>query len=104
MSRKTELEEIVYSDDLKSKALYCDLIEEIIFIENQLTELKKLPFISINPKNNMQQRTTPAAKQYKELFQQYTNALKILAHATGEDMGEEESPLRAFAKQRLGGG
>jgi hypothetical protein len=77
------------------------LIDEVVFIEEQLVELKKLPFISVNPKNPMQQKVTPAAKQYKELLQQYNNSLRLLYRLSG-DMGEveEESPLREWVKSR----
>ena len=77
------------------------LIDEIIFIENQLEELRKLPFISVNPKNPAQQKATPASKQYKEMMQQYNNSLRLLFRLSG-DMGEveEESPLRIWAKKR----
>ena len=77
------------------------LIDEIIFIENQLEELRKLPFISVNPKNPAQQKATPASKQYKEMMQQYNNSLRLLFRLSG-DMGEveEESPLRKWVKER----
>ena len=73
------------------------LIDEIIFIEKQLEELRKLPFISVNPKNPAQQKATPASKQYKEMMQQYNNSLRLLFRLSG-DMGEveEESPLRQW--------
>lgn len=96
MSRKEQLLEIV-GDDIKG----LQLVNEIIFIEEQLVYLKTLPFININPKNPMQQKTTPAAKQYKELLQQYNNSLRLLLKMSG-DIGEseEESPLRRWAKSR----
>ena len=76
-----------------------NLINELIFIENQLDELKKLPFISVNPKNPLQQKATPAAKQYKELLQQYINCLKPLMKITDSD-SDEDSPLRNWIKNR----
>mgnify|MGYP000869788158 CR=1 FL=1 len=99
MTRKEELEEIL-GDDLALKPL----IDEIIFLENQLTELKKLPFIKVNPKNPMQQKSTPAQKQYKELLQQYANILKIVARSAGEDENDDESPLRKWVKQHVDSG
>ena len=62
----------------------------------QLAELKQLPFIEVNPKNPMQQRPTPAAKQYKELLQQYNNCIKIMLSAAKASEGEEISPLREY--------
>ena len=101
MTRRQELEKIVYKsgtdNDLKAK----QLIDEIIFLEVQMQDLRELPFIKVNPKNPMQQKATPAAKMYKETLQQYNNSLRLLFRLTG-DMGEsdEESPLRRWAKSR----
>lgn len=77
------------------------LIDEILFMEGELVELKKAPFISINPKNPAQQKATPAAKLYKELLQQYNNSMKLLLRMLG-DLGEveEDSPLRRWIKGR----
>lgn len=101
MERKNELLQLICKNgscnDIKAK----QLVDEIIFIEEQLVYLKTLPFININPKNPVQQKTTPAAKQYKELLQQYNNSLRLLLRMSG-DIGEseEESPLRQWAKSR----
>lgn len=98
MTREEELAGLVGKDDPKVR----QLIDEIVFIEEQLIELKKLPFININPKNRMQQKATPAAKLYKELLQQYNNSLKLLLKVSGDlDDTAEESPLRAWVKGRL---
>ena len=96
MDRKKELEKIVGKDN----ELVVQLVDEIIFLENQLIELKKLPFISVNPKNSMQQKSTQAAKQYKEFLQQYTNCIKVLARVSGQDDKAEDSPLRKWVKER----
>ena len=101
MNRRKELLDIVNRDGSKNDIKAAQLVDEIVFIEKQLVELKKLPFINVNPKNPMQQRATPAAKQYKELLQQYNNSLRLLLRMSG-DMGEieEESPLRKWVKGR----
>lgn len=101
MSRREELVSIIPED---SKDLVTDVIDEIIFLEGKLTELKKLPFIQINPKNAMQQRSTPAAKQYKEFLQQYINCVKVIEAVIYRDKrldsGEpEDSPLRKWFKE-----
>ena len=101
MSRKSDLEKIVYKDGSDNNIKAAQLIEEIIFLEDQMQGLRELPFIKVNPKNPMQQKATPAAKMYKETLQQYNNSLRLLFRLTG-DMGEsdEESPLRRWAKSR----
>ncbi len=77
------------------------LIDDFVFIEGQLTELRKLPFIRVHPNDPSRQKTTPAAKQYKELLQQYTNIAKILLKVSGADEADQESPLRKWINERL---
>lgn len=101
MTRKEELLQIIIKTDSANAIKAEQLIDEIVFIESQLIELKKLPFLNVNPKNPMQQKATPAAKQYKELLQQYNNSLRLLFRMSG-DYGEteEDSPLRQWIKRR----
>lgn len=101
MDRKNELTQIISKTGNDNEAKARQLIDEIVFIEEQLVELKKYPFISINPKNPAQQKATPASKQYKELLQQYNNSLRLLFRLSGE-LGEtdEESPLRKWINAR----
>lgn len=101
MDRKEELLSIINKADSQNDIKARQLVDEIIFIEDQLVELRQLPFINVNPKNAAQQKTTPAAKLYKELLQQYNNSLKLLFKLSG-DIGEtdEESPLRKWVKSR----
>jgi len=103
--RLKELQKIINNGtgENDNNVLLKNLVDEVIFIENQLNELRKLPFISVNPNNNNLQKTTPAAKQYKELLQQYINCLKVIAKATGQDIDDEESPLRKWVKRKMEG-
>lgn len=96
MNRKEELLRAIEND-----ITLMPLIDEVVFLENQLEELKKLPFIKVNPKNPAQQKSTPAQKQYKELLQQYVNIIRVLIRATGTDESDEESPLRKWVKQHV---
>lgn len=101
MGRKEELLKLICKNGADNDIKATQLIDEIIFIEEQLVYLKTLPFININPKNPMQQKTTPAAKQYKELLQQYNNSLRLLFRLSGElGESEEESPLRQWLRSR----
>ena len=101
MSRKEQLVALVPEDSLD---LVNDVIDEVIFLEGKLTELKALPFIQFNPKNPMQQRNTPAAKMYKEFLQQYINCIKMIEYVIYKEKrleGEEveESPLRKWFRE-----
>lgn len=98
--RKEKLIEYLCKND-DDKHLIEPLIDEFVFLEYQLTELKKIPFIKVHPKNPEMQKSTPAAKQYKELLQQYTNIIKVLSKRNDES-DSEESPLRAWVKNHVG--
>lgn len=98
MSRRADIVNLVPED---SRQLVNELIDEIVFLEGKLTELKKLPFIEINPKDASKQRNTPASKMYKEFLQQYVNCVKVIESVIYRDKrleGEEaqESPLRSW--------
>lgn len=101
MGRREDLEKIVYREGTDNEIKASNLIDEIIFLEEQMQKLRKLPFIKVNPDNELQQKLTPASKQYKEILQQYNNSLRLLFRITG-DLGEseEESPLRKWIKSR----
>lgn len=101
MNRREELVKIVPAESLE---LVSSVLDDIIFLEGRLEELKKLPFIEVNPKNPMKQRATPAAKQYKEFLQQYINCVKMIESVIYRDKrleGDEveESPLRKWFRE-----
>jgi hypothetical protein len=100
MSRRDELVALVPSDSLE---LVNDVIDEVIFLEGKLTELKKLPFIQVHSLDATKQRSTPAAKMYKEFLQQYINCIKMIEYVIYKEKrleGDEveESPLRKWFK------
>lgn len=98
MSRRDELISIVPEDSLE---LVTSVIDDVVFLEERLTELKKLPFIQVHPQDATKQRSTPASKQYKEFLQQYINCIKVIEAVIYRDKrleGDEaeESPLRKW--------
>lgn len=104
MEREKQLQEITKSLDKDVLLLMNPLIENIIFLENQLDYLKSLPFILVSSKDPSKQKTTPAYKQYKDLSQTYINSLKVINGALGIDGEQETSPLRQYMelkKQQL---
>lgn len=80
------------------KDIIAPMIDDVVFLEEQLTELKKYPMLKVNPNNPTQQKATPASKLYKEYLQQYNNCIKILCSTLTKNNVEEESPLREFIK------
>lgn len=79
MTRREQLDEIFKNVEDGQKQLVTRLLDEVIFLEEQMTELKKLPFIRVHPKDPTLQKTTSAAKLYKECTQSYMNAIRILS-------------------------
>lgn len=96
MDRKKELLKVIEHDPA-----LVPMVDEVVFLEGRLEELKKLPFIKIHPRDPTKQKVTPAQKQYKELLQQYVNIIRVLIRATGTDEADEESPLRRWVKQHI---
>ena len=96
MSRTDELKGIFKDSDEGKRVVIDRLIEEAVFLEGQLTELKKYPFIKFHPTNPSLQKTTAAGKQYREFLQTYTNIIRALERTYAGEEAESESPLRAF--------
>ena len=101
MNRRDELMKVLND---ANNSVVSPLIDEILYLEDQLNYLRDLPKIRVNPADNSQQKTTPAAKLYKEYLQQYLNAIKLLSGVTKTDVDTEESPLRKWVNQKIGGG
>ena len=99
MTRKEELLQI-FDQVEDTKGIIMPMIEDVVFLEEHLQELRKLPFIKVHPNYPEIQKATPAAKQYKEMLQQYNNCIKILTGILRKDTPEEDSPLRAFIASR----
>ena len=100
-ARKQELLKL-FDQIEDTKGIILPMIDDVVFLEAQLSEKRKLPFIKVHPDFPDIQKPTAAAKQYKELLQQYNNCVKILTGILRKDTPEEESPLRAFIEARKG--
>lgn len=100
MDRFEELQKVFDGIDENQKSVILPLLEECVFMENQLRELKKLPQIRIHPTNPARQEITAAGKQYKIIMQSYNSAIKTLLtclYRSGAD-GDDEllNKLREF--------
>ena len=98
MSRKDELLDAIDHDPTLEP-----LIDDMIYLEEQLEELRKLPKLKVHPKDKTKQKPTPAARLYREALANYTNIIRLLLRAKGIDENDETSPLREWAKKRLEG-
>ena len=102
MNRTKDLRDVFKDIDEGKRKIIDNLIDEAVFLEGQMQELKKYPFIKFHPQNPNLQKITAAGKQYREFLQTYTNIIDKLARIYGrEEMGDEESPLRIFIKERM---
>lgn len=97
MDRKEEI--LKYLGESANKELIAPLVDEVVFLEKQLAELKKLPFVRNNPKNPELQKATPASRLYVSLMAQYNANIRTLASISGKNESDEESPLRAWVKE-----
>lgn len=77
-NRKKEIYSLFDHVDEEERKLIGPLLDQVVFLEERMDELRQLPFIKINPKNPAQQKSTPASKLYKECMQSYMNAIRIL--------------------------
>lgn len=93
MTRKEEILEAVKND----KTLV-PLIDDMVYLERQLDQLRALPKIKVDPENDQRQKATPAAKLYKEYLQQYVNVVKVIQKATGADGSGDDSPLAKWLR------
>lgn len=99
MSRKEELQKIFASVGENEKQIVINLIDEVVFLEKNLTELKKQPFIKYHPTNKNLSKQTAAGKMYKEMLQQYNHTIKLLLSVLKNESGAEDSPLQSFLKK-----
>lgn len=78
MSRREDFENLFINVDESERQLVDRLIDEAIYCEEQMTELKKLPQIAKNPKNPALQKITAAARLYKDFAASYRDTIRIL--------------------------
>lgn len=97
MSRSEDLRNVFKDIDEGKRKVIDNLIDEAVFLETQMQELKKYPFIKFHPQNPNLQKITAAGKQYREFLQTYTNIIDKLARILGKEAdGEQASPLRVY--------
>lgn len=78
MTKKDKIKGLLSAADENERELVDGLIDEMLFLEDRMAELKKMPFIAVHPKNKAITKQTPAAKQYKECSQSYANIVRVL--------------------------
>lgn len=99
MDRRQQLLDCFKTINDDRKSIIINLVDEMVFLETQLFEIKKLPMIKVHPKNPSLVKPTPASKLYKEFLQQYNNTVKNICSMLRKDDQKEESPLRLYMKE-----
>lgn len=98
-NRRKELDNIFRNIDEGEKQLLSPLIDEVVFLEQRMEELKRLPFVAVNAKNPALQKTTSAAKLYKECSQSYMNAIRILCNSLRKVDSNSADDLRRMLEE-----
>lgn len=102
MSRSEELRKIFKDVDETKFKVVEPLINEAVYIEEQMRFLKSFPLIKSREYNGeIQTKVTAAGKQYREYLQTYTNIIDKLCRMLGKVEGEEDSPLREFYNKMM---
>ena len=102
--KASELREIFKGIDENKQKIVSPLIDEAVFLESQLEELKKFPFIKSRTIDGVTQtKQTAAGKMYREYLQTLTNIIDKLARIYGREEAEELSPVEIYFKKKLSG-
>ncbi|MGN0804075.1 MAG: hypothetical protein ACI4MS_01700 [Candidatus Coproplasma sp.] len=101
MNRADELHNIFKDVDEGKRAIVSNLIDEAVYLETQLAELKKYPHIKFHPQNPDLQKITAAGKQYREFLQTYTNIIRALERTYANEEQGEDSPLQQYFKMKM---
>lgn len=102
VGRLNRLKEVFEKIDKDKQIVIEPLLDDVVFIEKRLAELKKLPLLRVSEKNPAKQAVTPAGKQYKEYLQQYNNCVKILLSALSRYGIEDEDEFDKWLKEQGG--
>lgn len=91
MTRKETLYKIIDDLDENVQIIGYALVDRMLYLEENLLKLEKLPFIQVHPTNPFKQRELPARKMYIPLLQQYNIVIKSILKLVGINTGEDDS-------------
>lgn len=101
--RKAELLAALKDIDEARATILRPVVEEVIFLEWQMEELRKLPFIKTHPDNPALQKQTEAARQYTKLNAAYLQGVKVLCSGLNKSVLEDDdSPINRWLKKAVG--
>ena len=95
MDRKIKLLSLFREEE---KDVDAPFIDEILGIESNLEEIKKLPLLKVK---EGRQKITAAGRLYTALLAQYSSAMKTLySLSKKKDKGGAKSPLQEYFEKR----
>lgn len=94
--RKKQLLEIFDNVGTDRKQLAIQLIDEVVFLEEKINEIKKAPFYRKSPSGNI--HPLDNLKVYKELSNQYNMDIKTLGGFLNKQDVGTDSPLDQWLK------
>lgn len=97
MQRSDEIRRILDGAGQEKSLISAKAVEYFIDLEERLDALIRLPFIVVNDMG--EQKSTPAAKLYKELMSQYNALLRVFLGLRRDSNGDEESLLETYMKK-----
>jgi hypothetical protein len=84
--------------DAESVAIITNLAHEAVFLEGQLAEIKRYPFMLVNQRTG-ETKKTAACDEYSQLLSRYNEVIRVLTKARGAVAGDEPSPLERWLEQ-----
>lgn len=98
-ARRKELDSCFEMCSKETKIIVSRLIDEVINLEIQLDEIKKLPKYKVHPQHPDIIKPLPVFKMQKDLMQQYNIAIKNLHSMENRNNDQDdESPLRKYLR------
>lgn len=97
--RREQLNEIFKNVDEAQKQLIDPLLDELVRLEDEIAELRKLPQLRVHPNNPSIQKLTPAARLLKMELQSYMNAVRILSGILNKIESTTQDELLEALKQ-----
>lgn len=97
--RRDQLNEIFKNVDEAQKQLIDPLLDELVRLEVEIAELRKLPQLRVHPNNPSIQKLTPAARLLKMELQSYMNAVRILSGILNKIESTTQDELLEALKQ-----
>lgn len=98
MERQEKLHKLIDELDESVQLLAHPLVDRLIYIENKLLDLEKLPFIKVHPNDPTKQKETPARKMYIPLLQQYNLIIKNVCNLMGVNTEQDDNKTAELKK------